>query len=154
MDLIKSYIFSVVASSMIAALSFRLAGTKAPVIKLIASLFLAFTVIRPIADIDPSDLISSIPRTISNVTASNNDWGTAGAQALREGIQAQTEAYILREADLLGAHIDVEVRLSEDEIPVPEAIMIHGSVSPYERSKLTQILSSELGIGKEAVKWS
>ena len=154
MGLIKSYIFSVVAASMICALLVRLAGTKAPVIKLIASLFLAFTFMRPIAGADLSGLISSIPNAFSNIATANNDWGMTGAQALRKGIQAQTEAYILREADLLGAHIEVEARISEDEIPVPEAITIRGSVSPYERSKLTHILTSELGIRKEDIDWS
>lgn len=154
MGLIRSYILSVIAASIICAISVRLAGARAPVIKLVASLFLAFTVMRPIVDVDLSGLIASIPSAYSALTASASDWETIGTQALHNGIQAQTEAYILREATLLGAQIDVEVELSEDDIPVPEAITIYGNVSPYQKAKLTHTLISGLGIGKEALIWS
>ena len=154
MELIRSYILTVFATALLCAVTIHLAGERTPAVRLIASLFLTFCVLQPMAGTDLSSLIRSVQETLYPLTEMDAHWDTAGTQALRDGIQERTEAYILMEAKSLGAQISAEVSLSDDEIPVHDKVTIIGQLSPYQKTKLFRSLTAELGIAEEAVTWS
>lgn len=157
MEGIKEYLLSVFCAAIICAIVMRLMGEKgthAVITKLIAGLFLAFTVVYPMAKIDLRDF--------SDWTASYSDAASqaaaAGERATKESIAAsiklRTEAYILDKATALNTSLKVEVTLSEDDIPCPKAVRLHGSVSPYAKAQLQTIIAQDLGIAKEYQTWT
>ena len=54
-------------------------------------------------------------------------------------------------AEELETEIQAEVTLGENCIPV--SVTIAGSISPQNRSRLSQVIASELGIPKEQQEW-
>ena len=72
---------------------------------------------------------------------------------LREIIITETEAYILDKANKFGAELTVEVSVDDSELPTPCAVTVRGSVSPYARQQLQQIIADDLGICVEDQRW-
>ena len=74
--------------------------------------------------------------------------------ALARLIKQRTCAYILDKAQALNVALEVEVTLSDDDIPVPEAVRLKGKVSPYAKGRLQTIIAEDLGIEKERQTWT
>ena len=157
MESVKTYLLSIVAAAVVCGIITRLVGekgTQGAMVKLIAGLFLAFTVIRPVADIRLD--------TLTDFTDLYTDAGVQAAaegermtkDALRSSIKAQTEAYILDKAAGLDLNLEVEVTVSQDEIPVPNAVRLSGKASPYAKSRLQEIITQEIGVDKENQLWT
>ena len=156
MEALRSYILSVVAGAVVCGIVVKLLGekgTQGAVAKLMAGLFLTFTVIRPIADIRLSKIGDILDIYSSDAMAAVEAGSQISKDGLTQSIKTQTEAYILDKAKALGLAVQVTVTLSEDEIPVPVGVTISGAVSPYAKGRLAELLSNELGIEKEAQKW-
>ena len=75
------------------------------------------------------------------------------ADAIRQLIIQETEAYILNKAGLLGMDIRADVELSEGEYPVPERAVIRGNWTDSQKSQLSAMLEAELGIPEEDQRW-
>lgn len=157
MDALREYIFSVTAAAILCACVRSIAGEKgaaARVVKLICGLFLAFTVIRPVARIQLSDFAvftSEIQLEAAAAATMGEDYA---AESLEEIIKQQVRTYILDKAQALGAQVEVAVTLSDGPQPVPDSVTIIGPVAPYARSQLQKILEEDLGIPKEAQQWT
>ena len=74
-------------------------------------------------------------------------------EELRQRIMEKTQSYILAKADTLGAQVEVSVEVSNDEMTVPSKVRIIGAVSPYAKQAISQMLTEDLGIDKEAQIW-
>ena len=61
------------------------------------------------------------------------------------------QTYILSRAGAMDADIQASVTLGENFVPCH--VRITGRISPINRSKLTQIIASELGIPREQQEW-
>jgi hypothetical protein len=75
-------------------------------------------------------------------------------QAMEEIIKTQAEAYILDKAADLGVSLDVYVSLTSQDLPVPQGVILTGSVSPYQRSVLSQDIEKHLGIEGGKIQWN
>jgi hypothetical protein len=73
---------------------------------------------------------------------------------MAEIIKHRTAAYILQRAQELHVHLDIEVVLSADDIPVPEKVFLSGTVAPFAKKQLQQIIEQDLGIAKECQIWT
>ena len=73
--------------------------------------------------------------------------------ALSELIKKETEAYIVKQAQVFNANISVEIILSDDAMPVPEYVRISGPIAPYAKTQLINIIERELGVAKENQLW-
>ena len=73
--------------------------------------------------------------------------------ALSELIKRETEAYILKQAQVFNANISVEIILSDDAMPVPEYVRISGQIAPYAKMQLINIIERELGVAEENQVW-
>ena len=145
MDGIKTYLLGVMGAAVICGIVIRMIGekgTQGAMTKLIAGLFLAFTVIRPVANIRLDGL--------SDFTAAYS----AAGDALAASIKAQTEAYILDKAAALQVELEVDVTLSDGDIPTPSAVLLSGKVSPYAKARLQKMITDDLGIDKERQTWT
>lgn len=152
----KQYLLSVVVAAIIGGLVTKLLGekgTQGAVVKLAAGLFLAFTIIAPLRSYQLMDFSGFSSIYASGAEAMVADGKNQARQALQESIKQRCEAYILDKAQSLNVELDVEVTVSDDDIPVPESVRLVGPVSPDAKTRLTRILTEDLGISKEEQTW-
>ena len=156
MDGIRQYLLSVIAAAIISgiAVSFiRKKGTLSAMVKLICGLFMVITVISPLANIDLTDF-GDFTAGISLDAQAAVDTGEALAdQQLRVNITEQTQAYIQKRAQELGADVTVDVELTGGDPPIPSAVLIVGSVSPYVKRVLSEYIENNLAIPEEKQVW-
>ena len=119
-----------------------------------SGLFLMIVMLRPVADFELDDLTGFADLYTQSAAASADYGEELSADALRQCITDRTEAYILDKACSYGAQLQVAVTVANGEVPVPEAVVIKGNVSPYAKSRLQQIMISDLGIPKENQTWT
>ena len=77
-----------------------------------------------------------------------------GKDLYRDSIKQALEAYILDEVRRLECQLTVEVILSEEELPIPQQVRLTGDISPYNRQKLSNFLSEQLGVAREEQIWT
>ncbi len=152
----KEYILRIIAAAILCALIKSFAGKSSAVnsiIKTLCGVFLSLTILSPLVRFN----FSSVTDYIYFFSADAQQAVEAGVQlndsSLRSSIKQHTEAYILDKAASLNAELTVEVTLSADELPAPCSVVIEGKISPYARSKLTQLIADDLGISKENQTW-
>ena len=156
MDGLKSYLLSVIFAAIICAVVYVLAGKKSThcaLIKMISGLYMALTLISPLVNIrltDYADYFGSVTAEAETAVAFGE---TAALNELRAIIKSQTEAYILDKAVSLDAVLDVEVKLNDDNPPIPCGVTVTGSVSPYSKELLSRFIANDLGIAKEDQIW-
>lgn len=157
MEALGRYILSVVSAAILLSILRSLLDKKssaAVLLQLVGGLFLTFTVVSPVADINfeaffdmPLDYISE-----GNLLAVQAQEATQ--DELCEIIKQRCEAYILDKAMSYQAPLQVDVSLSTDETPVPCSVRLQGSITPYAKSALQKWLQDEIGIPKENQLWT
>lgn len=156
MDGIREYLISVTAAAVLCGILKSLMGEKgnsAALVRLICGIFLALTVIRPLKELNLTD-ISLLPSGLmAEARATSGEGVDYTRQTKADLIKQQCEAYILDKAQTLGANIQVEIRISDGSEPIPVASMITGNLSPYARNQLSNALEKDLGIAQEDQKW-
>ena len=157
MDSIKDYLLSIIVAAVISGIATSVVGKKwtvGSVIKLLTGLFLIITVISPWTKLN----ISELTAYFSDYSSQAEDMAAQGQTVAQSEIAAiikeQVEAYILDKASLLGLDVAVQVTLSETDPPTPESVTIQGAVAPYAKTRLEQILDTDLGIAKENQHWT
>ena len=70
----------------------------------------------------------------------------------RKCIQHQLEAYILDKAIAMGADIRPEVTVDADGVPLE--IWLQGQCSERIRQELSDMITNDLGVLKEDLKWT
>lgn len=156
MEQLKEYVVSVVAAAIIVGIITGLLHKKdlsALLIRMIGGLFLAFTVVRPVVAMDIVDIGSYIAAFSESGADAAAQGENLADETYRLYIKSETEAYILDKADALGAQLEVEVTLDDGDIPIPTGIRIEGSVSPYAKACLREMLVRDLGILEENQLW-
>ena len=156
MEHIRQYLLSIIAAAILCGLINTLIGKKgaySAVIRLISGLFMALTVISPVVNIQLqnfTDYVNSFSQQAGVIVNS------AEAMAWEERntiIKSRAEAYILDKAVSMKLELDVEVTLSDTNPPLPCAVTIKGSVSPYSKEVLSSYIANDLGISKEDQLW-
>lgn len=157
MNRLGAYILSIVAAAILLSVLQSLLdkdSSSAALLRLIGGLFLAFTVLAPITDIN----LKSALQLQWGFSAQGEALSTQGhdltQSQLHDIIKSQCEAYILDKAMSYQTPLGVDVRLSQDELPVPAAVTLRGNVSPYVKGILQDWLNDEMGISKENQIWS
>jgi len=138
---------------MICAILPRLTGsTGKQILRLICGVFLTVTVVAPVLNVDLEPVLESLfpQQSREKVTVQGQ---VQARDAMAAIIKSETEAYILDKARLLGMELSVHVLLGEEEIPVPEGTVLEGVATQEQKTKLSEILTKDLGIPKEAQQW-
>lgn len=153
MEALRQYIISVVAAALICGIITGLfpKGAAREVMKLVCGLFLAYTVLRPMAGAELGHL-EDLPFSFSSQGEAAAALGIQMAEeSMAQFIKEETQAYILDKASKLGLTLEADVTLDEENIPV--AVTLRGQVSPYDRSRLERMLTQDLAIAKENLQW-
>lgn len=114
---------------------------------------MALTVVGPLVNVKLGDLEDLTLDFRVDAQALTAEGENSAREAMAQIISEQTAAYILDKAESLGASISVTVSLSDDPYPVPTAVQLEGSVSPYARKELNGYISENLGIEAEEIEW-
>ena len=121
--------------------------------RMVCGLFLAFTVITPLADLN-FDILESFAQNDVQIVQPVVSAGTALAEeTMAQIIKQEVTAYILDKASSLGCIVDAEVTVGEGLYPVPESVCITGDISPQKQIELETYLEKDLGIAKENQQW-
>lgn len=157
MGKIGAYILSIAAASIFLGILQSLLDKKSScgvLLRLIGGIFLTFTVLKPVSTIDFNSLYQSHWDFIAQGQAISKSGQFRTESDLQGIIKKKCEAYILDKGLAYQTPLSVEVTLSQDELPVPTTVHLHGSVSPYVKRVLQRWLHEELGIPKESQVWS
>jgi len=153
---IREYLLGVVAAAILCAIVSQMAGNGSflgAAMKLITGMFMLLALASPMMDIKimPIRMFSDISAQAEEITSSSTESTRDSVSGI---IKERTQAYILDKAKNYGVELNVEVMLSDGDIPVPVCVTLSGKVSPYTKKMLTQTIESELGIGTEAQIWN
>lgn len=150
---LAQYILRVSAAAILTAVtqSFPLEGAMRGLVRLVGGVLMAMTLISPLLTLrmpDMDDWMVSFETGAEAAAASGEDMAR---EALHGIITERTEAYILDKAAALGAALEVQVRTDNAGIPV--GVTLRGNCTWEAKLRLSEIIASELGIGKEAQQW-
>lgn len=152
MEEIGRYAIGLCAGALLLGIIMILSGEKQQV-KWLCSLVMFFLVLSPVRNLELDsawNLTEEIRQDARQITdqAQENT-----ARQIRDGIIQRTRAYILDEAESLGAEIQVISLALEEEGYRPVRVELRGAISPYDRMHLSDLLEENLGIGKEEQIW-
>lgn len=157
MEAIREYLLTLTAAAMICSILRKLLdkkGTPAAIGKLLTGLFMTLTVLSPLSGFS----FGSMDRFVVDMEMQADRYVSEGENnskiALQESMIAGFEAYILEEAERLGADLQVEVSVTGKNYPVPEKVFVRGDVSPAVRKKLQRWIKETLGVVEENQIWT
>lgn len=157
MEAVREYLLRVTAAAVLCGIATGLLGKKdtlGAVVKMIAGIFMALTVVSPWVNIR----LNALKDITSDISVSADDAVSEGEisarEAMAEIIIAETRAYILDKANDLGATLDVEVTLDADDSLTPCAVRLSGNISPYGKRVLSKMIEDDLGISTEEQIWT
>lgn len=156
MTWVRQYILSVVAAAIICAIVKALMedkSTPSVVVKMLAGVLMAMTVVAPFVKMDIGDITDYINSFHTNADVAVQTGIAYSAEEMGVIIKDKTQAYILDKAQTLGAEVEAEVLLSDETPPIPCAVTVKGHVSPYVKQRLSQYIIDELGIAEENQTW-
>ena len=153
MDGLREYVIRVVAAALISGVVIRLTEGigSGEIIRMLCGLFMTLILLQPIISRRELQWEFMLPQ-IRRQAEENVLEGVAAAEKIRqEFIMRQAETYISNRAAEMDTEIQAEIMLGEDNLP--ESVVLTGAVSPLNKSRLTQIIASELGIPRERQEW-
>ena len=148
----KSYVLRVAVAAMGCGLLQALIPQKGSgkIFRLLCGLFLLLVACR--GSFNPEALeLPSLQQYRQEAAVLCQEAETAWKQEMASLISQELEAYIENKAAALGVQVGATVFLGGDMIP--ETVTLTGQVSPYIRQRLSQDISSSLGISEQQQQW-
>ena len=153
---LKEYIIAVISAAVICGLITGICeknGASGGLIRMLCGIFMAITVLSPLVRIRISDFELYLDTLAYDGAMAAEAGNLSAKEELSLRIIESTEAYILDKASSMGLSVEVEVTLSQENIPKPQAVYIKGTVPPYAKSLLKEWFKDNLGIGEENQRW-
>lgn len=157
MDWIREYLLRLICTALLCGIANGLLGKRGTLgtsVKLITGIMMVLTFASPWMNLQISDTSEFFGGISTDADSFITDGQKDAREALETIIKSKTEAYILDKAKSFGAELTVEVRLDGSELPVPCAVRVSGSISPYGKKQLCNIITNELGIALEDQTWT
>jgi hypothetical protein len=154
MEAIKEYLVAITSAALICGLVNALAGgksTTAKLLRLLCGLFMAATVMKPLVDIQITDIRSFVDQLTVDADLAVMNGEEIASNEMKRIIKEKTETYILDKAKTLGAELEVDVTL--DGV-IPTAVTLKGNISPFAKASLCETIARDLGIALEEQIWS
>ena len=123
------------------------------IISLLCGTFMTFTLIAPVKHINLSSVIDLPAADSEEVDAIIAKGEQYTDNSVRQVITEQCRTYIVEKASGMGVSVNAEVVLNQKDPPTPCAVTIIGSVSPYQKTRIEEMLTQDLGIPKEQQTW-
>ncbi len=152
----RQYLIRVIACGILCALAtvrFQKSDAVGRLIHLMCGIFMTLTVISPWKNIRITSLMEDYEIKMDSKDSVIAEGEAYSNNTLRQVISQQCSTYIVEKANGMGVNIDAEVVLNPEDPPTPCAVTITGSVSPYAKARLEDLLTQDLGIPKEQQTW-
>ena len=153
---LKQYLLSIIVAPIIVAIIGILINNKSKnhkAIQLICSIFIILTFLSPFSGGIHFDITSLFDQIQHDGQLAATEGTNAASIELQQIITEETEAYIRDKATSLGVELYVCVTLSTNNPPTPNAVTLDGQVSPYAKSKLSDIIARDIGIPEDQQIW-
>ena len=156
MNAIGEFIFKIACAGIVCAILRQVVGKEgflSGIITLVTGLYMLITVaggLFSLPNLQFDMIFTQIGDQAQELTQQGNE---QGKNVLSDIISQRFGAYILDKAHRLGAELTVEVMLSDDQVPVPRGVRLTGSISPYNKTVLSDWIDEQLGISKEDQIW-
>lgn len=155
METIRGYLISLVAVCMIAVLaSVLLHGSPInKFVRLIGGILVLLVAVSPLLTVNTERLSERLEGICGTYAFDTDSVAEERRSFLSEHIMQTTETYIENKAAELGAAIQAEVTLTNDEYPVPNKVKIIGTLTVEQIESLAAYLTDSLGIAPENQEW-
>lgn len=154
---VKDYLTSLIAAAVICGIittfTHKNKGCGA-VVKMLCGIFMAVTVISPIAQLQLQDINVNLDQLTQEADLITQNGVSDSQQEQEAVIKQQLETYIIDKARKLETEIQVDLTLTQDELHLPQDIRIRGAVSPHNKAIIRQWINDELGIPEENQQWN
>ncbi len=155
MNAIAGYLMTLVCAGIAVSLVLSIggrSGTGGRLCKMLCGMFMVLVAISPLRRIDFSDFDNPL-NDYSLLAQAASETGIIQAKdAMLSIISEQTAAYILDKADSMGVSVSAEVEVDPETFH-PVFATITGSVTPYEKERISGFLSKDLRIERSAQQW-
>ena len=153
MEWFKDYLLSVIAAATVCGCLRYIIGKKAIArrwIRMLCGIFLTCTIIKPILSLDLGKISHNFQSYQIDAEAAVQLGRDTTYEKIAASIKEKTQTYILDKAAAWEVVLDVDVTVAD---LVPTEVIIRGAVSPYVKTALSDWISVQLGIPKEAQQW-
>lgn len=153
---VRTYLLSVSAAAILLSLVQTVLPENAirRVAAFAGGMLLILTVLSPVVQIQADELTAAIGRIRPDTEAVEEQAKRTVRESMGLLIKQKSETYILDKARQSGIQIEAEVIVSDDgEYPIPEKVILTGSVSPAQMQALSNIISNDLGIPPRRQEW-
>lgn len=157
MDQIKSYLLRLTAAALICGIASCLVNNKklsGSLVKLLSGVFMTLVVLGPILHLQLGGIGDFTPKIEQSAMEAAEDGKNTAMEAWVKGIKEAAQAYILDKAESYGAQLTVEVTVEPSQPPTLVGIHLKGSISPYGKKMLQEVISQQLGIPEEDQTWT
>jgi hypothetical protein len=157
MEPIRAYVLRVIVCCFVCAVACKLVDkskTNQRLVQLISGMVILLTMVSPEVSINNIINFRTFDERLDHAQSYVSDGIARYKKELASRIVSQSEAYILEKAAQMDVSIEVDIILSDDDIPAPVAARIKGNVSPFAKSKLMDMMEKDLGISKERQQWT
>lgn len=153
MDGLQQYVFSVIAAALLSGVITRLSQNSGirEIVRVLCGVFMTIVLILPISGKQAILWENLLPEIDQRAEEIVTDGACYAGKIEADIIKQRTEAYILDRAAAMDADIMVTVSLGKERIP--DSVRITGRISPLNRSRLTAVIASDLGIPREQQEW-
>lgn len=154
-DSIRQYILSVVCIAVLCALIQMLlaGGSMESLVKLVTGLTITLIVLNPVLNIGLIRIDTYFDDLAADAALITEEGEGAATDMVSKHIKERTEAYICDMANELGVKVSVDVRVIEGNPPAPAEITVTGTVAPYVKTRLSDIIEKDLGISEDDQIW-
>ena len=155
-NVIGRYLLSVSAVAMLLSVVQTLLpkGAVNRICTFVGGLLIVIVVLSPVVDIDFDGLARSFMRIPNETLQTEVQTFQPENDLLADIIKQNCEEYIWDKANELGADLEVDITLSEDEDnPCPVSVVLTGRASLQQRTALMDCIRADMGIPSQRQEW-
>ncbi len=156
MGSVREYLLAIVAVCMLCVISqqFIKKESMGKITAFVGGLLILLVVAQPLLSLDFEELSNYLYEAAQELEIDTGVIESASDSALAEYIKKTTEAYIEDKARAMGATVQAEVKLTQEEYPVPKSVRLTGTMNMTQQAELSTYLSRDLGIPLEEQEWN
>jgi stage III sporulation protein AF len=158
-DFISDWIRSIAAAALVSSVALAVVpkGRVQRVSRAVCGILMIIAIISPLTDVNGEDISIDMAQYRSDSLEITESAKSEQANMSRTIIQAQLEEYILDKAANEGIALSsaaVTVKWSDDGYWYPFEVELSGELNQTEKTWLSSLLESDLGIVPERQNWS
>lgn len=155
MDGIRTYLISVIAVCMLTVPAMLFVKKELPgrVVKLVGGVMILMVTVQPLIRLDGIDFTKLLDELDETYSLDMEQISETTQTRLSAYVKQAAEQVIEEKATELGAILQAEVTVSEDEYPIPQRVKLVGSLTSSQLNEISQYIQTALGIPPEQQEW-